>query len=67
MTIEMFQQYTSISFGADRTLLVITLANLETLHTLEHDKGGFKLVPPKQTKAGLLKWWQIIKDKSHLP
>lgn len=38
MTIEMFQQYTSISFGADRTLLVITLANLETHHTLEHDK-----------------------------
>lgn len=38
MTIEMFQQYTSISFGADRMLLVITLANLETLHTLEQDK-----------------------------
>lgn len=38
MTIEMLQQYTSISFGVDSMLLVITLANLENLHTLEHDK-----------------------------
>lgn len=38
MTIEMLQQYTSISFGADSMLLMITVANLENLHTLEHDK-----------------------------
>lgn len=38
MTIEMSQQYTSISFGADSMLLVITLANLENLHASEHAK-----------------------------